>query len=371
MFVAQLFNSASQYWLGIWSLASSEEQSKTYYITTYIALVVVAIILEFARMISLYQRIFHGSFALHNQMFEHVLYTDMSFYESNPVGRILNRFCQDQLNVDEELPKAAGWTVVCLCNTLMLFIIIGFVNPYLYIIFIPLSLLSLWMFNLYIKTTRSLRRLEANTKSPIYSHFTECFADTVTIRAYQKQEYILHIMCDLVDKNIATFLIYQGCQRWLGFRVDICIAICTSCLAFSSINLIHHLSEAGFAIALVYFSVAQLSLAFGLKQFAETENYMTSTERIIEYSQLISEKEKLEKHKQQLLDPKSNWPEKGNIHFKNLTVSYRNYLQPVIKQIDLYINNSERIGIVGRTGSGKSTIFKSLFRLLKFKNGSI
>eukprot|EP01083_Nonionella_stella_P092280 258288_1 len=100
MFVAQLVNSASQYWLGMWSLASTQEQSQTYYVSIYVALVVAAIVLEFTRMISLYKRLFRGAFALHNQMFEHVLYSGVSFYESNPVGRILNRFSNDQLNVD-------------------------------------------------------------------------------------------------------------------------------------------------------------------------------------------------------------------------------------------------------------------------------
>eukprot|EP01083_Nonionella_stella_P028766 79279_1 len=118
--------------------------------------------------------------------------------------------------------------------------------------------------------------------------------------------------------------------------------------------------------------MAQLSLSYGLRQFADTENYMTSTERIIEYAQLKSEKETLEKHENELIDVSGvNWPSKGDIHFKNLTVAYRDYLDPVLKDLTFSIQDGEKIGIVGRTGAGKSTIFKSLFRFLSFDSGLI
>eukprot|EP01084_Bolivina_argentea_P084782 153284_1 len=384
LFSAQIFQTASQYFLGIWASFNSEEQSNPKYVIIYVSLVVVGIILDFVRFVVLFKVIFRGSFSLHNKMFSGVLHSSMRFFEANPVGRILNRFSQDQMNVDDRLPLTVANTVWVFCRFTMVFILAGMTSPFLYIILVPVTLMAIWSMKLYMSVSRSLRRLEATTKSPIYAYFTICSAGLSTIRSYKKQNFVLENAFKIIERNISVSLIYLACQKWIAFTLDMFMSLCTvltifSCICIANTGAMSKFENSKVGVTLLYFLWVCSTLSWGIRCFADTENFMTSTERIVEYSHLKSEQDELNEYERDrnanrlIIEPSNiaNWPKTGNIKFVDLSVSYRDCFDPVLKNVSFEINHGEKIGVVGRTGSGKSTLFKSIYRFLKFDSGHI
>eukprot|EP01083_Nonionella_stella_P178917 633588_1 len=360
-----IYVASANWWIGVWALYPPEEQSNTIYVLVYVILVAMVMLSESAKTFAIYTTLFSGASVLHNQMFRSVLYSSVHFYESNPIGRVLNRFSQDQFNMDEKLPTAFAYTVsavTALLTGLCLFI---FVTPLLYIAVLPLSILIGIVIKRYLPVSRSLKRLESITKSPIYSYFTESFAGSSSIRSYHKQAYVLDRACGLIDKHTAVSIASFASQGWLGFRLNIIYCSALSLTCFVCIYLADTVASSSVGILLTYLFFGLQMLSFSVRKFAEVERFMTSTERVIEYGDLKTEKEEMEIDDSHMIHPPKTWPKRGDIEIHNLSVSYRSCLAPVLNNITVSIKHGERVGIVGRTGSGKSTLFKSLFRFIK------
>eukprot|EP01083_Nonionella_stella_P293563 998397_1 len=356
---------AANFWLGAWASRPIEEQAKTGYLIVYLVLVTMVVVSESAKTFTLYNALFSGASVLHNRMFRSVLYSSVHFYESNPVGRILNRFSQDQFNIDEKLPTVFIYTVSAVTVLFAGFFLFIFVTPLLYIAVIPLSIIIGIVIKRYLPVSRSLKRLESIAKSPVYSYFTESFAGSSSIRSYNKQTYVLDQACSFIDKHAAISLTSFAAQGWLGFRINMVYCSALSITCFVCIYLADTVESASIGVLLAYLFLGLQVLSFTVRNVAEVERYMTSTERVIEYGDLKTEKDEMEIDSAHMMHPPKTWPRWGNIVIKNLSVSYRACLAPVLNNISVSIKHGERVGIVGRTGSGKSTLFKSLFRFIK------
>eukprot|EP01083_Nonionella_stella_P253748 872873_1 len=365
MLSASICSLATNFWLGVWASYPAEQQSNRTYIILYLSLIVLTIAFEFIRIFTIYMTLFAGASALHNKMFRAVLYSSVHFYESNPVGRILNRFSQDQFNMDEKLPGSFAFFVTIIVSFCVAIFLIMLVTPLLYIAIIPLAIIIGIVIQKYLPISRSLKRLEATTKSPIYSYFTVIFAGLSSIRSYRKQTHVLDHAYALIGRHAAVSLSSHASQGWLGFRANIAYSIALTMVCFVSLHLSGTVSPASVGILLFYFFLGSSKLTFVVLKFAEVESYMTSTERVMEYGDLRTEKDEMEIYRNQMIHPPKTWPTRGDIEIKDLSVSYRSYLEPVLNDISVSIKHGERVGIVGRTGSGKTTMFKSLFRLIK------
>eukprot|EP01084_Bolivina_argentea_P303027 523126_1 len=189
-----------------------------------------------------------------------------------------------------------------------------------------------------MRTSQSLRRLEATCRSPIYSYFTICFAGVSTIRSSNKQRMVLQQAFNRIENHAAVSLIYIACQRWIAFVLDASASVCLIITVFACLWISNTVSNAAVGISLTYLMTVIGSMSYGVRQFADTEDCMTSTERIIEYGNLNSEQDELEIDKNKMVKPPNNWPHNGEIEIKNLSVSYRSYLKPAL-------NNGQKLGL--------------------------
>eukprot|EP01083_Nonionella_stella_P258750 884040_1 len=365
MLIPSICVTSANFWLGIWASAPMEQQSNTKYMVIYLVLIAVTVLSECIRIYTIYMTLFAGALVLHSNMFHAVLYSGVHFYEANPVGRILNRFSQDQYNIDEKLPNSFAMSIVIAAGLITGVFVLFFVTPMLYIAIIPLYTIIGMAIKLYLPLSTSLKRLEAVAISPIYSYFTVSFAGLSSIRSYKKQTYVLDKACGYIGAHAAVSLSSFATQGWLGFRVNTTFAIALNISCFVSIYLSNTVSAASVGIMMIYFFIGFSKLTSCIRKIAEVESHMTSTERVIEYGDLTAEEDEMKMHRTQRIHPHKTWPKRGDIEIHRWTVSYRLYLEPVLNEISVCIKHGERIGIVGRTGSGKTTLFKSLFRLIK------
>jgi ATP-binding cassette subfamily C (CFTR/MRP) protein 4 len=348
MLLGQGIYDATNKWLSIWSSKSEVEQRQNHYAYVYLGLVMGTWILAIIRTDYFFHVILRGASVFHNSMFKGVLYSSLRFYESNPVGRILNRFSKDQQVLDELLPVTFFDALQSLMMVLGSIVIIGIGNPWVLLILI-----------IIITTSRELKRLDSISRSPVYALFSSSLSGLMTIRAFKVEDDFLSLFIDKINTNTRAFFLFTCSTRWFGLRLDLLTCCLTFCTAILSVILRKTMDPAAVALGLAYSISLSDLFQWGVRQSAETENYMTSAERIDEYSHIPPEpgfyKEELE--------PPTNWPVEGRIEFEGYKLSYRSELEPVLKGINLKIEPRNKIGIIGRTGAGKSSIFQALFRL--------
>ncbi|CAF1122210.1 unnamed protein product [Adineta steineri] len=351
---------ATNKWLSIWSSKIQIEQRKTHYSYVYLGLVIGTSIIALLRATYFFHLILCGASTLHNGMLKGVLYSSLRFYESNPVGRILNRFSKDQQVIDELLPKTFFETIQSLIMVLGCIVIVGISNPWILLILVPIIPLFLWLRKYYLGSSRSLKRLESVSRSPVYALFASSLSGLMTIRAFRVQNEFTNLFMDKINANIRAHFLYICLGRWFGLRLDLMTCCFTFLTAMLSIALRNTIDASSVALSLSYCINLTCLFQWAVRQSAETENFMTSAQRVDEYSHIPSEPDF---YKGQI-EPPVNWPMEGRIEFKDYKLRYRPELEPVLKGIDLEIIPQNRIGIIGRTGAGKSSIFQALFRLI-------
>ncbi|ETO36433.1 hypothetical protein RFI_00629 [Reticulomyxa filosa] len=239
-------------------------------------------------------------------------------------------------------------------------IVAGLASPWVLLLVLPTLVGFAWGCRVFLASSRTLKRLDGTTRSPIFAHFSVLFSGLSTIRAYNKQEMMLNGALDMVDVNTRVCLIFEAISRWLGFTVDLIVTL----LVFSTALLCVYLSGSGGAVglALSYMTMLSAGLQWAVRLSAELESHMTSVERILEYKNLPPEG-----HPGRI-QPPQEWPTTGKMEFKHLRARYREHLEDVLNGINISIPSCQKIG---RTGSGKSSLFLTMFRLLEPYQGHI
>ena len=304
----------------------------------------------------------------HDKMLKSVLGAPMSFFDTNPKGRIINRFAKDLDYMDKKIPKsyadiinyvlALAGTLIVICSNLPIFIVVVLVSS--------IGYYALQKF--YQESSRQLRRLESTTRSPVYSWFGESVNGVTTIKAYGLADSFGHEMGLRVDENSKTVLPTFTASAWLSMGTQILgnlIILIASLLAIMDRDRLDK-GTVGLVLNCAMAITDQLSCVFST--VGSIENNMVSAERIKEYQDSVpQEAERKYDH-----DPEArHWPSGGNIRIEGLEMRYREGLPLVLKQVNLDIKSGEKVGIVGRTGSGKSSLILSLFRINEASGGCI
>ncbi|KAK5645932.1 hypothetical protein RI129_004396 [Pyrocoelia pectoralis] len=330
------------------------------YIYVYSGLILASILLTTCRSMLFFKICMNASRGLHNIMFNNVLKAKMRFFDTNPSGRILNRFSKDMGAVDEILPKAVLDTFQIFMVMSGILVIVFIVRPWM---IIPTAI-SAALFYLtriiYIASAQNIKRLEGVTRAPAFSHVSASLSGLTTIRASGAQFMITKEFDSIQDQHTSAWFLFLAASEAFGFYLDVISIIFLLVLTVQFIIFDNGSTLSG-DVGLVISQSLILTgmLQFGVRQTAEVASQMTSVERIMQYTHLDKEGpfESVPTKK-----PDGDWPEHGKVKFDNVCLSYISG-EPVLNNLNFTINAGEKIGIIGRTGAGKSSLIAALFRL--------
>jgi len=376
--VGRGFEVFAAFWLAFWAKKAVQSASTgtglsddehTYYLNIYAVLGMggVACLALRATFMAIHR--LRASRLLHEDLTHSILRAPVAFFDVTPIGRILNRFAADMDKIDLDLTQsiAQGSSTIFSVVGALAAIVVATKGTFL-VPLVPISYTYYVIQKWFRKTSTELQRLTSIAGSPIFADFSQVLSGTPTIRAYDENKRFISQSQNSFSKLNASYYLIQVSNLWLGLRLDVLGGIIAAfvggiAVATSSRNFI----PAGWlGLALAYSIEVTAFLKFGVRMIAVLEADMSSVERVIHYSTSIeAEAPEVVEHK----DPTGKWPSEGHIEFAGSSMRYRDG-PLVLKDINLQINGGEKIGVVGRTGSGKSSLMNLLFRITEAeKNG--
>ncbi|XP_044268134.1 probable multidrug resistance-associated protein lethal(2)03659 [Tribolium madens] len=327
--------------------------------------IVFLIVATITRSLSFFKVCMRASRNLHNNMFLGVVHATMRFFNTNPSGRILNRFSKDMGSIDETLPQSITDTLQVGLNVLSITIVLSSINPW---IIIPTAVIFVvfYLFKvIFLATSRNLKRMEGTTRSPVFSHLSQSLQGLSTIRAFNAQETLRLEFDNHQDLHSSTYHMFIATSRTFAFWLDVNCILYISLVILSFLFLGAESYGGNVGLAITQSITLTGMLQWGMRQWSELENQMTSVERVIEYTEL--EEESDENHK----EVSKSWPTSGKIEFQSVFMQYSPDDPFVLKNLTFMVNSREKIGIVGRTGAGKSSLISALFRLVPIEGNII
>ncbi|GAA6015204.1 hypothetical protein JCM11491_000503 [Sporobolomyces phaffii] len=335
-----------------------------FWLLMYCLVALVSLLLSSARVAFFLWRGLVASKTIYRMLISRILGARIRFFDSTPTGRILNRLSKDTETIDQDISTTGSFFFF------EIFAVIGIVATISVSLpaFLPaaafISALYWFLGLMYRASSRELKRTESVTKSPIFSLFGEALSGVATLRAYGDGSRFMEQIFSLLDTNNRPFFVLWGVNRWLSIRVDVYGAL----VALVSALFIIFAPRMNPALAgfIMSFALAfQDRILWLVRLFSSMEVNANSLERVQEYMSV-------EQESQGGVSPPARWPDrKGAIRVKKLTASYAPELPPVLKQVSFEVKGGEKIGIVGRTGSGKSTLGLSFFRFIEPTSGCI
>uniref|UniRef100_A0A665VH35 ATP-binding cassette, sub-family C (CFTR/MRP), member 2 n=1 Tax=Echeneis naucrates TaxID=173247 RepID=A0A665VH35_ECHNA len=303
---------------------------------------------------------------MHSELLNNILRVPMLFFDTTPIGRVVNRFAKDIFTIDEAIPQSFRSWIMCLLGVLGTLFVICLATPFFTIIIIPLALIYYFVQRFYIATSRQLRRLDSVSRSPIYSHFGETVSGLSVIRAYNHQERFLKHNEITIDENLKNVYPWIVSNRWLAIRLEFLGNLVVFFAALFAVVSRNSLNSGLVGLSISYALNVTQTLNWLVRMTSELETNIVAVERVSEYT-------KLENEAKWITDTRlpKNWPEEGRLQFEDYKVRYRPGLDLVLHGITCDIGSTEKIGIVGRTGAGKSSLTNSLFRIVEAAEGRI
>nr|KYP75577.1 ABC transporter C family member 9 [Cajanus cajan] len=367
----QILQIASNYWMA-WVCPTSSDAKPLYdmnfILLIYMTLSVAGSLCVLLRAMMVLNAGLWTAQALFTKMLHNVLRAPMAFFDSTPTGRILNRASTDQSVLDLEMANKIGWCAFSIIQILGTIAVMCQVAWQVFVIFIPVTAVCIWYQRYYTPTARELARLAQIQITPILHHFSESLAGAASIRAFDQEGRFIYTNLLLVDGFSRPWFHNVSAMEWLSFRLNL---LSNFVFAFSLVMLVSlpegiiNPSIAGLAVTYgINLNVLQASVIWNI---CNAENKMISVERILQYTNIASEAPQVIED----CRPPSNWPQTGTICFKNLQIRYAEHLPSVLKNITCTFPGRKKVGVVGRTGSGKSTLIQAIFRMVEPREGSI
>ncbi|KAI8581235.1 hypothetical protein K450DRAFT_233756 [Umbelopsis ramanniana AG] len=412
--ISRLFNIAENYWLKVWSAAydnkhsctnvtasvasigqvvlpqltgaatkrastvvlygqlfdkecSNEPVSVNYYISIYVWICFGAIIISLLRSLIQYYGSLRASRLIFHKLLISVCHAPMRFFDTTPVGRILNRFSKDMETIDHSL----SWHATLLLQTLLgitaVVAVISAITPEFLFASVVIGIIYIFIGTYYVRASRELKRINSVTRSPIFSQFSETLVGVTTIRAYGQEKPFMSEMLNRLDENMRSYYTLWTTNRWLFVRVEMSgslVSFLAGVFLLRNLNTI----DAGLAGLSLSFSSTFLEHIYWLvRQYTTVEMHLNSVERVQEYLEMPQEPPGIIEDSR----PPMNWPYEAAISVRDLEVSYSPDDDPVLRGISFDVQPREKVGIVGRTGSGKTTLTLSFLRFVEPLKGSI
>uniref|UniRef100_A0A5F9DL08 ATP binding cassette subfamily C member 4 (PEL blood group) n=1 Tax=Oryctolagus cuniculus TaxID=9986 RepID=A0A5F9DL08_RABIT len=368
---AQVAYVLQDWWLSYWANKQSAlnvtvggrgnvtaELDLTWYLGIYSGLTVATVLFGIARSLLVFYVLVNSSQTLHNKMFESILKAPVLFFDRNPIGRILNRFSKDIGHMDDLLPLTFLDFIQTFLQVVGVVAVAAAVIPWILIPLVPLGIVFIVLRRYFLETSRDVKRLESTTRSPVFSHLSSSLQGLWTIRSYRAEERFQELFDAHQDLHSEAWFLFLTTSRWFAVRLDAICAIFVIVVAFGSLILAKTLDAGQVGLALSYALTLMGMFQWCVRQSAEVENMMISVERVIEYTDLEKEAP-WESQKR----PPDAWPQEGVIIFDNVNFTYSLDGPVVLKHLTALVKAREKVGIVGRTGAGKSSLISALFRL--------
>uniref|UniRef100_G3TRW4 Multidrug resistance-associated protein 1 n=1 Tax=Loxodonta africana TaxID=9785 RepID=G3TRW4_LOXAF len=361
---------ASNYWLSLWTddpIVNGTQQHTKVRLSVYGALGISQGISVFGYSMAVSIGGILASRRLHLDLLHNVLRSPMSFFERTPSGNLVNRFSKELDTVDSMIPQVIKMFMGSLFSVVGACIIILLATPIAAVIIPPLGLIYFFVQRFYVASSRQLKRLESVSRSPVYSHFSETLLGVSVIRAFEEQERFIRQSDLKVDENQKAYYPSIVANRWLAVRLEFvgnCIVLFAA--LFSVISR-HSLSAGLVGLSVSYSLQVTAYLNWLVRMSSEMETNIVAVERLKEYS----ETEKEAPWQIEEMAPPSTWPQVGRVEFQDYGLRYREDLDLVLRHINITIDGGEKVGIVGRTGAGKSSLTLGLFRITEPAKGQI
>ncbi|XP_059145786.1 multidrug resistance-associated protein 1-like isoform X2 [Physella acuta] len=366
----------SNIWLADWTddirlgnntLRNSTERSEAnkFYVEIYTGLALILTFFKIVFVILFQIGQIKVSRKLHSDLLSSIMHAPMSFFDTTPIGRILNRFSQDVDSIDSYIFISLETCLDTSFRCISTFVIISYTMPVFLSVVIPIIIVLYFVEQLYIRSSSQLRRITSKNRSPVYAHFSETLSGVSVIRAYQAQDRFMAESLEKVDTFQKSHLASKALNKWLESRLNVLgnIVITAACV-FAVVSR-NELSPGLVGLMITYALRVSGDLNSFTMEFGNLENHIVSVERVTEYTRVQAEAP------WQLEAVDDSWPTTGKIEFINYSTRYREGLDLVLKEICCTINSGEKVGIVGRTGAGKSSMMLSLFRIAEASSGQI
>ncbi|KAL6447242.1 hypothetical protein ACFW04_001485 [Cataglyphis niger] len=304
---------------------------------------------------------------LHSELLFGILRSPLGFFDTTPSGRILNRFGKDIDIIDNVLPPSIRAWLFCLASVIATLVVISYSTPIFIMVIVPIGAIYYFIQRFYVATSRQLKRLESVSRSPIYSHFSESVTGAQIIRAYGVQEQFIHESENRVDFNQVCYYPSIIANRWLAVRLEMVGNLIIFFAALFAVLGRDTMSSGLVGLSVSYALQITQTLNWLVRMTSDVETNIVAVERIKEYGDTVQEAP----WKNTEYTPPKEWPTNGRVDFKDFKVRYREGLDLVLNGLTFSVFGGEKIGIVGRTGAGKSSMTLALFRIIEAAHGKI
>ena len=377
VFSSNTFLTGTPFWnLPLSSKPSSSIQNMTsldnkvdawYYLITYAFLSLFYVFISLLREGYIFWGSLRASRKLHTRLLESVSRAKLQFFDTTPLGQLMNRFSKDIEAIDQDVAPVAVGVLGCFFSMISIVVLISVITPGFLIAGLFITIIYFAIGTFYLRSSRDLKRLESVQRSPLYQQFGETLSGIVTIRAYGDERRFVRDNQTRVDTHNRPFIYLWAANRWLALRVDFTGALVAFFAGVFVILSIGTIDAGSAGLSLTYAVMFTENVLWLVRLYAVNEQNMNSVERVKEYIEV-------EQEAKAIIDearPAGNWPSQGAIQFMNYTTRYRPDLEPVLKDLTFSVQPGERVGIVGRTGAGKSSLALALFRGLEAVEGKI
>ncbi|XP_070536868.1 ATP-binding cassette sub-family C member 9-like [Ptychodera flava] len=366
----------TNFWLARWSESGEEIGNKTeeelkeeldYYLGGYGILSMIYVLLACSATTCHILFTLFAAKRLHLGLLRNIIRAPMRFFDTTPVGRILNRLSNDTQIIDQRLNLIILELMTTTVQCLAVLVVNTASTPVFMAAVLPVIVVYLIYMKYYLTTSRELKRLDSVSVSPVFSHLSETLTGVTTIRAYRDDVRFRQRLAHRMDTNVLTQLYLLFSTRWLGIRLDFlgCLIILASGLSTMLSCVLGDLQPSLVGLSLTYALTVPGLMSGLVRSIGDCEIQMNAVERVDYYTHIETEEY------QGLYQPPFDWPTEGNIEFKSVSVRYSNELDPVLYDVNIELQQGQKIGICGRTGSGKSSLSLSLFRMIDIFKGSI
>ncbi|KAH7682389.1 Xenobiotic-transporting ATPase protein [Dioscorea alata] len=337
-------------------------------ISVYLAIGFSATIFLFARSALIVVLGLQSSKSLFSQLLNSIFQAPMLFFDSTPIGRILSRVSSDLSIVDLDVPFSLMLCISNILNALSNLGVLAVVTPQILFVVIPVICVAIKLQKHYFTSAKELMRINGTAKSLVANHLAESLSGAMTIRAFKEEERFFAKSLELIDKNASPFFLNFASTEWLIQRLETMSAAVLSSSAFVMALLPHGTFSPGFVgMALSYGLTLNISFVLSIQNQCTLANYIISVERLNQYMHVSSEAPGVIDDNR----PAPNWPSVGKVELHNLKIRYRPDTPVVLQGISCTFEGGHKIGIVGRTGSGKTTLISALFRIVEPEDGEV